>query len=58
MDGHTGLVIEFRTYSSPGDVVWVDELEVTAPDHAVIITPETEVLVDPATWSAIKSLYR
>ncbi len=58
VDGHTGLVIEFRTYSAPGDVVWVDELEVTAPDHAVIITPETEVVVDSATWSAIKSLYR
>ena len=57
-DGHTGLVIEVRTYSSPGDVVWIDELEVTAPDHAEIITPETEVTVDSATWSAIKGLYR
>jgi hypothetical protein len=57
-DGHTGLVIEVRTYSSPGDVVWIDELEVTAPDHAEIVTPETEVPVDSATWSAIKALYR
>jgi len=57
-DGHTGLVIEVRTYSNPGDVVWIDELEVTAPDHAEIITPENEVLIDSATWSAIKALYR
>lgn len=56
-DGHTGLVIEFRTYSLAGDVVWVDDLEVTAPDHAEIITPETEVTVDAVTWSAIKALY-
>ena len=39
-DGHTGLVVEVRTYSSPGDTVWIDDLEVTAPDHATIRTPE------------------
>jgi len=30
-DGHTGLVIEVRTYSSAGDIVWIDDLEVTIP---------------------------
>jgi hypothetical protein len=34
-DGHTGLVIEVRTYSSDGDTVWIDDLEVTIPDTAV-----------------------
>jgi hypothetical protein len=34
-DGHTGLVIEVRTYSNPGDTVWIDDLEVTIPDTAV-----------------------
>ena len=34
-----GLVIEVRTYSSPGDTVWIDDLTVTAPDMATITTP-------------------
>lgn len=33
-DGHSGLVIEVRTYSNPGDTVWIDNLEVTIPDTA------------------------
>ena len=35
----TGLVIEVRTYSNPGDTVWVDDLSVTAPTHAKILVP-------------------
>jgi hypothetical protein len=34
VDGHTGLVIEVRTYSSDGDTVWIDDLEVTIPSTA------------------------
>ena len=34
-----GLVIEARTYSSPGDTVWIDDLTVIAPDTATITTP-------------------
>ena len=37
----TGLVIEARTYSTDGDRVWLDDLQVIAPDHAVIhVVPE------------------
>ncbi|MFQ5807475.1 MAG: PEP-CTERM sorting domain-containing protein [Phycisphaerae bacterium] len=40
-DGHTGLIVEARTYSSPGDTVWVDDLMVTAPPSATIyLVPE------------------
>jgi len=40
-DGHTGLIIEARTYSSPGDTVWIDDLEVIAPEGATItLVPE------------------
>ena len=46
-DGHTGLVIEVRTYSNPSDMVWLDDLAITAPDHATIIVPE------PATLSLL-----
>ncbi|MBD3317386.1 MAG: hypothetical protein GF344_16480 [Chitinivibrionales bacterium] len=54
---HTGLVIEVRTYSNDGDVVWVDDLEVTAPDYATIDVgnlgttepPPAPVPVGPAT---------
>lgn len=58
-DGDTrdGLVIECRTYSNAGDTVWLDDLTVTAPDHATISTP-TETAVTERTWGAIKALYR
>lgn len=43
---HTGLVIEVRTYSNPGDTVWVDDIDVTAPAHATItLVPEPVSLV-------------
>ncbi len=32
----TGLVIEARTYSGLGDTIWVDDVTITAPDHATI----------------------
>jgi hypothetical protein len=57
-DGHTGLVIEIRTYSSPGDVVWVDDMEVVAPEGTTIIVPEAMSPVDSASWSSIKALFR
>jgi hypothetical protein len=39
--GHTGLIIEARTYSNPGDTVWIDDIEVTAPEGATItLVPE------------------
>ncbi len=36
-----GLVIEARTYSSAGDTVWIDDLTITAPETATILTPAT-----------------
>ncbi len=48
-DGHTGLVIEVRTYSSDGDIVWIDDLEVTIPDTA---TFEDMVPVELQSFSA------
>lgn len=55
-----GLVVEIRTYSNPGDTVWVDDLSVTAPDGATIYLPEPEwpSPVEPTTWSAVKALFR
>jgi len=44
--GHTGLVIEVRTYSTDGDTVWIDDLTVIAPSHATIhVAPEPTALV-------------
>ncbi len=56
-DGHTGLVIEARTYSSDGDIVWIDDLTVTAPDGAEIILPG-EVGVNSASWGEIKADFK
>jgi len=55
---HTGLVIEVRTYSNPGDTIWVDALEVTAPLHATVLVPGDVSPVESRTWGVIKSLYR
>lgn len=42
----TGLVIEARTYSNSGDTVWIDDLTITAPEHATI---EVAGVPEPAT---------
>jgi hypothetical protein len=55
-DGHTGIVIEARTYSSEGDIVWIDDLSVTAPDGTTIWVPENYTSTDATTWGAIKGL--
>ncbi len=42
----TGLVVEARTYSSPGDTVWIDDITISAPDGATIhIAPEPSSLL-------------
>ncbi len=56
---HTGLVIEVRVYSNPGDIVWIDDIEVLAPEHAYIQFPGTgPVDVETRTWGEVKSLFR
>ncbi len=55
-EGHTGLVVEVRTYSEPGDTVFIDDLTITAPDGATIWTPETYLNLQGTTWAGIKSL--
>lgn len=57
VDGHTGLVIEFRVYSAPGDIVWVDDLTVTAPETANIIVPENGTALVRGSWAAIKATF-
>ncbi len=55
-DGHTGLVIEARIYSNPGDIVWVDDMTIVAPDHATIYTPGNMAL-ESSTWADIKAAF-
>jgi hypothetical protein len=57
VDGHTGLIIEIRTYSVDGDVVWIDDLHIEAPDHAEVILPHCGTATEEGTWSEIKTLY-
>lgn len=56
VDGHTGLVIEARTYSSAGDIVWIDDMIITAPDNATIWTPDNTALQN-TTWADIKAAF-
>lgn len=56
VDGHTGLVIEARTYSSAGDIAWIDDMIITAPGNATIWTPENTALQN-STWADIKAAF-
>lgn len=61
--GHNGLMIECRAYHIPGSVVWIDDFQVTVPDHAWVITPEgtfdpAPVSVESGSWGRLKALYR
>lgn len=56
--GHTGLVIEARTYSNPGDTVWIDDVEVFAPEQARLMFPDMVIPVEGNTWGRVKALYR
>lgn len=56
--GHTGLVIEVRTYTNPGDTVWIDDVEVLAPEHAWIKFPGPgPVANESSTWGGVKALF-
>ena len=57
VDGHSGLVIQVRTYSEPGATVWVDDMTITAPDGAEIRTPDYSQALSPDTWAAIKATF-
>jgi hypothetical protein len=59
LDGHTGLMIECRIYSNPGDTVWYDNLTVTVPDRDGIEVefPGGYVPVFDGTMSQLKALY-
>jgi len=59
VDGHTGLVIEARTYSNPGDTVWLDDLHIEAPDHVYIQIPGcSPTPTENGTWGGVKTMYR
>ncbi len=58
VDGHTGLIIEARIYSGAGaNVVWFDDLSITAPDGASFILPNTVTSLQRNTWGSIKSSF-
>lgn len=62
--GAEAIVIEMRVYSSPATSdpnytdYWADLVTVTAPETATIHFPGGSTLVENATWSHIKALYR
>lgn len=57
VDGHTGFVLEARTYSNAGDTVWIDDLTITTPDGATIIVPEDVVSLERQSWGGIKASF-
>jgi len=57
VDGHTGLIIAVRTYSADGDVAWIDDLHIVAPDFAEVILPHCGTATQEGTWGQVKALY-
>ena len=58
-DGHTGLVIECRTYSTPGDIVFIDDMEIIIPDHASIMLPHAGFVgIEATSFGSVKALFR
>ncbi len=56
--GHTGLVIEARIYSSTGaNILWFDDLSITAPDGASFVLPNTQTPLQRNSWGAIKTSF-
>jgi len=56
-----GLAIVVRTYSNPGDTVWVDDLEVFIDSDTFcgqVYLPCDVSAVEDGTWTSIKMLYR
>jgi hypothetical protein len=53
-----GLAIAVRTYSNPGDTVWLDHFDISYPDGAILHLPEPASPVESASWTNIKALYR
>ena len=52
-------MVEARTYSGPGDTVWLDDLHIEIPDHVFVQIPGcSPVGTEENTWSQVKSLYR
>ena len=57
--GNTGLVIEARTYSIPGDTVWIDDLHIEMPDHVYAQIPGcSPVATESESWGGVKALFR
>ncbi|MDD5719920.1 MAG: hypothetical protein PHQ53_09555 [Candidatus Krumholzibacteria bacterium] len=64
-EGNTGLVIDGVVYGSVGDVILVDDFEITVPDHASVRLPNAvypaggaPVQTDASTWADVKALFR
>ncbi len=56
-EGHTGLVVEARIYTAPGDAGYIDDLTVTAPAGCTIITPDDYTAIQSSTWGDIKASF-
>jgi len=57
--GHTGLVVECRTYSNPGDIVYIDDMEIMIPDHASILLPSASFVgTEARSFGSVKALFR
>ncbi|MBN2586508.1 MAG: hypothetical protein JXA64_08830 [Candidatus Fermentibacteraceae bacterium] len=57
-DGHVGLMIEARIYSSTEfDTIWIDDMTVEVPDGATIVWPNIPVALQRQTWAEIKATF-
>lgn len=57
--GAEAFVLEARIYSAVGlNDMWVDDVCITAPDHAVIHFPGAGTATENSSWGQVKGLFR
>jgi hypothetical protein len=64
-DGNTGMIIDACVYGSAGATIWIDDVEITVPDHASVRLPNavypaggSPTPTEATSWSAVKAIFQ
>lgn len=63
--GNTGMIIDGIVYGSAAATIYVDDIEITVPDHASVRLPNaiypaggSPTSTEDSTWSAVKAIFQ
>jgi hypothetical protein len=64
-DGHTGMIIDAVVYGGAAAAIYVDDLEITVPDHASVRLPNaiypaggSPTATESDSWTAVKAIFQ